>query len=616
MDFRGALVRGWRLLVVLGLVGAVAGFFSTPPAPAKGAAATAKSSLYVATAVVGPVGTRHTLSLGQIFLDVRNPTVLASAAATANVGVTADELTNDVGVENGREVLGLGKKIHNVKVKALGISVTGSDPTSPPILVNALAQAVFGYIAQQAQSQYAQNVKSVAVKVQTLESQLETVDSQIAGNTASNISGSLLLTQKRVIQQQLTAAVQAQLRLSLNGPTIPGYKILVPAVAGTPASFSKLTVASVVNHRSTRILGGLVVGLLVAAAIILLVEVLDRSLRNVRGTEEAFDLPVVAEIPARGARRPSLQRNNVDTRLEVVVAPGSAIAEAYRRLHTAVLLEPLAAEMALYGNGNGNGYGYANGNGYGNGNGNGNGNGYGNGAPTTGSSQGQANGGELVHDANGHEGNGRQSRRQVILVVSPAFEATRSSVVANLAAVCAEGGARALVVSMGDLKWAHNAGAGLPTFEPNGDIDPQDLVPLSTPSSVEGVTRLQFDRVLASRGQVVSQGPAIISAARQVADIVLIDAPSLLRSHDAMALLPAVDVVLLVAQYAVTKSDEAREAGDMLRRFRAPVLGVALTNVPGRVPRISAPDARVDDVVLEGHPDREREPVSSGGLWL
>ncbi len=120
------------------------------------------------------------------------------------------------------------------------------------------------------------------------------------------------------------------------------------------------------------------VGLLVAVGIILLVEVLDRSLRTVRATEEAFDLPVVAEIPARGSARASLQRSAIDTRLAVVVAPGSAAAEAYRRLHTAVLLEPLAAELALFGNGNG----YANGNGYVNGNGYGNGNGNGNGTPT------------------------------------------------------------------------------------------------------------------------------------------------------------------------------------------------------------------------------------------
>ncbi len=272
------------------------------------------------------------------------------------------------------------------------------------------------------------------------------------------------------------------------------------------------------------------------------------------------------------------------------MAPGSAAAEAYRRLHTAVMLEPLASEIALLaaGNGyNGNGNGYANGNGYGNGNG------YslpaGAAALPAGYGADPANGGELLDPANGHGnghgngngyGNGRKVRRQVVMVVSPGAEGTRSAVVANLAAVYAEAGAQALVVTMGNLTFGRSSVAGPPAFDPDSEIDPDELAPLSRPSAVEGVSRLQFDQLLANRGQVVTQGPAIVQAARQVADAVLIDAPALLQAHDAIALLPAVDVVLVVAQYAVTRSDEAREVGDMLPRFRAPVLGVAFTNVP------------------------------------
>ena len=211
-----------------------------------------------------------------------------------------------------------------------------------------------------------------------------------------------------------------------------------------------------------------------------------------------------------------------------------------------------------------------------------------------------ANGGDLIREGNGN-GNGHKSRRQVVLVVSPAAEATRSAVVANLAAVYAEAGATALVVSMGDLRVGRSQHSPMPAFEADGELDPQELAPLSTPSPVEGVSRLRFDQLLANRGQVVTHGPAIINAARNVADAVLIDAPSLLRTHDAIALLPAVDVVLVVAQYAVTRSDEGREAGDMLRRFRAPVLGVAFTNVPNR------------ERSSHGHgPDPRREPRRRG----
>ena len=160
-----------------------------------------------------------------------------------------------------------------------------------------------------------------------------------------------------------------------------------------------------------------------------------------------------------------------------------------------------------------------------------------------------------------------------------------------------------------------------PPGETELEIDPEDLVPLSTPSAVEGVSRLQFDQLLANRGQVVTQGPAIITAARQVADAVLIDAPSLLHSHDAVALLPAVDVVLVVAQYALTRSDEAREAGDTLRRFRAPVLGVVLTELPvrqrGPRPAGGELEGGPGDVVVAHDEPSAPEPVATGGkLWL
>jgi len=41
-----------------------------------------------------------------------------------------------------------------------------------------------------------------------------------------------------------------------------------------------------------------------------------------------------------------------------------------------------------------------------------------------------------------------------------------------------------------------------------------------------------------------------------------------------------VDVVLVVAESKFTTFDDARHAGDLLRRMGAPVLGVVLTNVP------------------------------------
>jgi hypothetical protein len=135
---------------------------------------------------------------------------------------------------------------------------------------------------------------------------------------------------------------------------------------------------------------------------------------------------------------------------------------------------------------------------------------------------------------------------------------------------------------------------------------------------VEGVSQLMLDRFLESRGQVVTQGPGIVAAARHIADVVIVDAPGLLVAHDAIALLPAVDVVLVVAQHAVTKFDQAQESGDVLRRFRAPVLGVVFTNVPtkSKFPRgdKTGPDP-VEPVPVALDP-MPTAPVTGAGLWV
>jgi len=582
-----------------------------------------------ATTIIGPTPGHGRVPLTTIYLDVKNPLVLAQAAATSGAGVPATQLLQEIKIENGREALGLGKRGNRwIRLHAVGVVVTWFSEDAAVALANSVASAVANYIDSKQQADYSTGTAVLGNAVVNLEAQLSGIDSQLAGTSPPTGTTAFLEIKKRVLQGRLATAIRQGVELQESGPKPSGYQILRQAIPTAGYGGGKSTVASIVNHKSTRILGGLVVGVLIALGIIVAVEALDRSLRTVRATEEAFDLPVVAEIPAHGTRRQSLQRTQADTRLEVIDDPGSQLAEAYRRLHTAVLLEPLASELMALTSGYGNGNGYANGNG----NGYGNGNGGRLGAPWP-SERGAAPGypvrpgapEEARPDEPGNGVNGWGPKRQVVLVVSPGVEPTRSAVVANLAAVFAEAGASALVVSIGNLDWRRN-GNGSPVTARGDEITPTDIVPFAEPSAVEGVSQLRFEHLLESRGQVVTQGPAIIAAARQVADFVLVETPSLLMAHDAVALLPAVDVVLVVAQHGLTRSDQAREAGDVLRRFRAPVLGVALTNVPRRDRSAKVRGREPRDLVGVPTPEftpLERTPTpassasaSSSQLWL
>src|ERR1035441_4902682 len=120
MDIRGAVLRGWRLLVLLALVGASVGFFSVPTRPAS-ESGIATPSAYKAIAIVAPGLGKNSISLARLFLDLKLPVVLGTAAQTAHVGVNASQLVGAVGVENGRAALGLSKKeFRGLHIKALG----------------------------------------------------------------------------------------------------------------------------------------------------------------------------------------------------------------------------------------------------------------------------------------------------------------------------------------------------------------------------------------------------------------------------------------------------------------------------------------------------------------
>ena len=108
-----------------------------------------------------------------------------------------------------------------------------------------------------------------------------------------------------------------------------------------------------------------------------------------------------------------------------------------------------------------------------------------------------------------------------------------------------------------------------------------------------------------SSGQLVSRSKDVVAATRKVADIVIIEAPPLLAYHHAEALAHAVDVVLVICEYRVTKSDEAKRVGSVLRSLGAPVLGVVFTDVP-----LNKNDSRLRLATATPVPQIESTPTS------
>ncbi len=122
-------------------------------------------------------------------------------------------------------------------------------------------------------------------------------------------------------------------------------------------------------------------------------------------------------------------------------------------------------------------------------------------------------------------------KRFSILVTSPTDEPTRSLVVVNLAAVFAEAGDRVLVATTGGMRTeVEGNGKGPKSWEgPDEDMDAAELVANARPSQIPGVSSLALGQLFSNPSRFALQAPALVEAARDVVDVLLLEAPLLRR---------------------------------------------------------------------------------------
>jgi Mrp family chromosome partitioning ATPase/capsular polysaccharide biosynthesis protein len=389
-------------------------------------------------------------------------------------------------------------------------------------------------------------------------------------------------------------------------------------------------------HTSVRGATGLLAGLLLGAAIALLLDGLDKRLRKPERAAQVFGLPVLAEIPrshyrpedptapARSQKKKRGRKSGGPTFLPRVASPyvalvdepASLTAEAYRRLRVALMFMPIS-RIEVSSSSTDNRW------------------------ASNGSGPSEASrpfGAERL-DAPADE----PEKRQVIMVVSTGFERTRSEVVANLAAAYAEAGERALVVTTTDVRANGNlatpwqpggparteqvqvttagsqpANGGMGTSLPSGVTVPpppnagyssgeptepvnvtrpqgtgpfpqarsavtvEEVLAACVPQQIAGVARLQLGQLLRGPGEMATRGNEVLSVARNVADVILVEVPAILTTPDAEALVRACDSVLVVAECYYTRVGPAQRTSRTLALIGAPTVGVALTNVDMR----------------------------------
>jgi capsular exopolysaccharide synthesis family protein len=190
-------------------------------------------------------------------------------------------------------------------------------------------------------------------------------------------------------------------------------------------------------------------------------------------------------------------------------------------------------------------------------------------------------------------------RPHVILVVSPSDGEGRSTIVANLAAAFGDTGNDVLAVSCDFRR---------PTLHRLFDVPDEhglgELLRTDGPMSLDGYAYETYSagvRVIPTGDtstrvtELMGNGSIgeFVRAARQDADVVVIDTPPMLVSSEPSFLFPEVDTVLVVARVAKTLPAEADRAREMLDRLGAPVVGVAL-NAVGEIAESPRSDVRAN----------------------
>ena len=461
-------------------------------------------------------------------------------------------------------------------VGTVTIVATALSPEEAAELANLFAEETLALLAEQATDARQELLDSAAgrlaqlqVDIEALEATLEELEDADPADPSGEPGGdaTLLEAQLDAKVRQYGAALDQQ-RAVLDQPSPSAGYASLESASPELAQVKDESGFGVPSSRPVRSALGAFLGLLLGIGVVLLVERVDPRLNTRPATEDAFNLPVVAEIP----NEPPSSRAPYEIRSER--EPASGLAEGYRALRAWLLLMPRKV----------------------------------------------LDDGGAARRRNGDDPRLDPGREpQVILVTSPGPGDGKSTTVANLAVAFAETNRRVLVLGCDFRRPAVHRYFGAPASPGLSELM-EGKTELGTLKDVVRLTAMPLVRIapqgsgLLNLGDVAQAAPILVEEARALADIVLIDTTPLLAATDVLEFVPSADAVVLVCRAGRTTAEAATRARDMLDRLGAHVVGVALIQSAGQ-----------DTYSYEGTHDRSRwrrrrsrkevVPAARDGVW-
>ncbi|MGH9247609.1 MAG: hypothetical protein ACRD29_25530 [Acidimicrobiales bacterium] len=556
LSYLKALRHRWVLVAALLAVGAAAAWVTAPaPRDASGGEGDFAASAIVVyegeggeTAPTVRGRTSGGPNLDSIALLVTAGVVPERAAELVDGAATAVELASQV------------RTTTNPTLGTITITATAADRERTELLANTFAEQFVAYLDERTSQETAEKVTSAGTQLDNLEAQISAIEAQLVGAGADQ--GVLRAQRDSLVGQYRLLFDQFQ-QLTLTQDETAGFELLQRATAIDSAT----TVFGTPSGRTGRMAIGGIAGLVLGALLALVVDRIDTRIRTKEAAEEAFRLPVVAEIP--------LLYRWTRSRYSVTRPMPPAVEEAYRLLRTEILVTGTAALFR----------------------------------PALDSQF-------ASFSSNGHSPNRHDDPLgplRALLVTSANRREGKTTLVANLAAALGRTGIKAIAVDIDFGRPQLHDYFGVPMSPGAADLVEADDLKASLDDAIRPTEAPNVSLIPAGSAggtlELLPRAPELVGEASDRADIVLIDAGPLLSVSDASELVPAVDGVLLACFSGRTTARAAARASERLARLGAAVYGVALIGTPrASLRRAYRPNRRLGGAPADpnrgaGHPE-------------
>jgi capsular exopolysaccharide synthesis family protein len=508
IDFLRVLRRRWKILALALVIAGVVAWVTTPSAEQQ----------------TGPPVTSYTAT-STLLQEPGSATPLGFIALLSGGGRIPEVAAETIGYEGDPAVLASQVTVTaDSEYGLLSVTSSGSEGEPTAELVNAYSQAIRTVLAQDARDDRQQKITEITARIAQAQRGVKRTNAALK-SSPGNVA---LQAELQAYTQQVQAAYLELTDLYSQTGNDSGLSVYQEATPIPVVSQSAFTPPS---SRTGRMVIALGAALALGLVLILLLDRLDTRLRRRQDVEEAFDLPVVAEVPKLSYRE---QRRH---RVAALSAPVSPAAESYRSLRSALSLmrsRPIAVDSWA-------------------------------GGADSGSKSGNA-------------------KPQVVLVTSARSGEGKSTSAANLAVTLAETGQRVLLL---DADFRNPSLHSLLDVSPGPGLadllvteTDEHLSSVARPTSVGGVRLVTGGNCDDFLGVLPGRLAQRVDEARKSADVVVIDAAPLLVGNDSLDFMPFVDSVIVVARAGRVTREMAERSSALLARVRVPVLGVVLIGAP------------------------------------